>query len=288
MGNMIELIKELRARTGAGMMDCKKALEESDQNVEKAINWLREKGIVKAQAKASRIAAEGLTKISVNGNDAIIIEVNSETDFVAKSNSFHELVDNVATKTLASKPETIEKAKELTNTLFADATVSMGEKLDYRRFKIMKKSDDQGFGNYEHAGGRVSVLVRFNKKCPSIAKNIAMHIAANSPRFINDADVGPDFICNEIEVAKAVVAADPKLAGKPSIVINNAINGKVKKAKAEAVLTSQAYLFDPTKTVGDVLKENDVSVLEFVRYEVGEGIEKRQDNFAEEVMKEVK
>lgn len=288
MASMIELIKELRDRTGAGMMDCKKALEASGSDVEKAIDWLREKGIAKAQAKASRIAAEGLAGVVTNGNEAIIAEVNCETDFVSKGEKFHKLVDDVMDVTLKGKCADIEAAKEATKSLFTDATVSMGEKLDYRRFDIVNKTSAQGFGAYIHMGGKIATLVVLEKDDAELAKGLAMHIAANAPKYVSESDIPADVIEHEKAIAFETAKADPKLAGKPEQMLQGIVMGKVKKVLSESILLSQAYLLDGEKSVAQVLKEKDNSVLKFVRYAVGEGIEKRQDNFAEEVMKEVK
>ena len=288
MASMIELIKELRDRTGAGMMDCKKALEASNSDVEKAIDWLREKGIAKAQAKASRIAAEGLAGVVVKGDKAIIAEVNCETDFVSKGEKFHKLVDDTMEVTLSKGCKSIEEAKEATKSLFTDATVSMGEKLDYRRFDVFTKSGSQEFGSYIHMGGKIATLVLLDKQDAELAKGLAMHIAANAPKYVSEADIPADVIEHEKAIAFETAKADPKLAGKPEAMLQGIVNGKVKKVLSESILLSQAYLLDGEKSVAQVVKEKGTNVVKFVRYAVGEGIEKRQDNFAEEVMKEVK
>ena len=288
MASMIELIKELRDRTGAGMMDCKKALEASNQDVEKAIDWLREKGIAKAQAKASRIAAEGLAGVVVKGDKAVIAEVNCETDFVSKGEKFHKLVDDVMEVTLKEEPKSLEAAKEATKSLFTDATVSMGEKLDYRRFEIVSNGASQDFGAYIHMGGKIATLVLLDKQDAELAKGLAMHIAANAPKYVSEADIPADVIEHEKAIALETAKADPKLAGKPEQMLQGIVNGKVKKILSESILLSQVYLLDGEKSVAQVLKEKGINVIKFVRYAVGEGIEKRQDNFAEEVMKEVK
>lgn len=288
MASMIELIKELRDRTGAGMMDCKKALEASNSDVEKAIDWLREKGIAKAQAKASRIAAEGLAGVIVKGDKAIIAEVNCETDFVSKGEKFHKLVDDTMEVTLSKGCKSIEEAKEATKSLFTDATVSMGEKLDYRRFDVVTKTGSQEFGSYIHMGGKIATLVLLDKQDAELAKGLAMHIAANAPKYVSEADIPADVIEHEKAIAFETAKADPKLAGKPEAMLQGIVNGKVKKVLSESILLSQAYLLDGEKSVAQVLKEKGTNVVKFVRYAVGEGIEKRQDNFAEEVMKEVK
>lgn len=288
MASMIELIKELRDRTGAGMMDCKKALEANNQDVNKSIDWLREKGIAKAQAKASRIAAEGLASVLVKGNKACIVEVNCETDFVSKGEKFHKLVSDVLETTLDKEPCCIDKAKEVTQSLFTDATVSMGEKLDYRRFEIVKKEDGQEFGGYVHMGGKIAVLVLLDKANPELAKGLAMHIAANNPVYISEKDVPASAIEHEKGIQLELMKGDEKLANKPAEMLAQIADRKVAKVLSESTLTAQAYLLDGDKSVAQVLKENGASVLKFVRYAVGEGIEKRVDNFAEEVMKEIK
>ncbi len=288
MASMIELIKELRDRTGAGMMDCKKALEANNQDVNKSIDWLREKGIAKAQAKASRIAAEGLAGVLTKGNKACIVEVNCETDFVSKGEKFHKLVNDVLETTLEKEPCCIDKAKEVTQSLFTDATVSMGEKLDYRRFEIINKEDNQEFGGYVHMGGKIAVLVLLDKTNPELAKGLAMHIAANNPTYISEKDVPASAIEHEKGIQLELMKGDEKLANKPAEMLAQIADRKVAKVLSESTLTAQAYLLDGDKTVGQVLKENGANVLKFVRYAVGEGIEKRVDNFAEEVMKEIK
>ena len=288
MPSMIELIKELRDRTGAGMMDCKHALEESGEDVEKAIDWLRQKGIAKAQAKASRIAAEGLAEVQVNGNKAIICEINCETDFVSKGEKFHALVSESAKVTLEKGCTSLEEAKEATKSLFTDATVSMGEKLDYRRFEIVEKKAGEGFGSYIHMGGKIATLVVLDKEDPEFAKGLAMHIAANAPKYVAEEDIPADVIAHEKQIALENMKEDPKMAGKPAQMLEGIANGKVKKILSESVLGSQAYLLDGEKSVAQVAKEKGIKIVKFIRYSVGEGIEKRKDNFAEEVMKEIK
>ena len=288
MPSMIELIKELRDRTGAGMMDCKKALEATNSDVEKAIDWLREKGIAKAQAKSSRIAAEGLAHVVVKGDRAIILEVNCETDFVAKGERFHKLVDDCAEATLSKGYASIEEAKTGVAQLFTDATVAMGEKLDYRRFEIVAKSGGQGFGSYIHMGGKIATLVVLEKEDAELAKGLAMHIAANSPKYVKAEDIPADVIAHEKAIALENLKNDPKMAGKPEAMLNGIADGKVKKLLADSVLGAQVYLLDGEKSVAQVLKEKGNNVLKFVRFAVGEGIEKRKDDFAAEVMSQVK
>lgn len=288
MPSMIELIKELRDRTGAGMMDCKKALEATSSDIEKAIDWLREKGIAKAQAKSSRIAAEGLAGVVVDGNKAVIVEVNCETDFVAKGEKFHALVEDSAKATLAANYSSIEEAKTGTAQLYTDATVSMGEKLDYRRFEIVSKEAGNGFGSYIHMGGKIGTLVLVEKEDAELAKGLAMHIAANSPKYVSESDIPASVIAHEKSIALETMKNDPKMAGKPEAMLNGIADGKVKKLLSESVLGAQVYLLDGEKTVAQVLKEKGNNVLKFVRFAVGEGIEKRQDDFAAEVMSQIK
>lgn len=285
--NVIELIKVLRDRTGAGMMDCKKALMETDCDVEKAVEWLREKGIAKVAKKASRIAAEGLTHVVVNGNEALILEINSETDFVSKSDAFKNLVVEVANVVLASKPADIEAAKALTQDIFTNATIKIGEKLDFRRFELVTKSDDQTFGSYIHMGGKISVLVVENGANVEVAKGLAMQIAANNPQYITTSDIPAEAIEKEKAVQMEAAKNDEKLKDKPEQALVKIIEGKVNKIFAESVLVKQDYLLDPSQKVEQVLTSNKISVAKFVRYQVGEGIAKREENFAEEVAKQM-
>ena len=287
MPSMIELIKELRDRTGAGMMDCKKALEANNSDVDKAIDWLREKGIAKAQAKSSRIAAEGLAGVVVKGDKAIILEVNCETDFVAKGERFHKLVDDCASETLARGYKSIEEAKVGVAQLFTDATVAMGEKLDYRRFELVEKSQGQGFGSYIHMGGKIATLVVLEKEDAELARGLAMHIAANAPKYVKAEDIPADVIAHERTIALENMKNDPKMAGKPEAMLNGIADGKVKKLLAESVLGAQVYLLDGEKAVAQVLKEKGNNVVKFIRFAVGEGIEKRKDDFATEVMSQM-
>ena len=285
--NVIELIKVLRDRTGAGMMDCKKALMETDCDVEKAVEWLREKGIAKVAKKASRIAAEGLTHVVVNGNEALILEINSETDFVSKSDAFKNLVVEVANVVLASKPANIEAAKALTQDIFTNATIKIGEKLDFRRFELVTKSDDQTFGSYIHMGGKISVLVVENGANAEVAKGLAMQIAANNPQYITTSDIPAEAIEKEKAVQMEAAKNDEKLKDKPEQALVKIIEGKVNKIFAESVLVKQDYLLDPSQKVEQVLTSNKIYVAKFVRYQVGEGIAKREENFAEEVAKQM-
>lgn len=288
---IIELIKVLRERTGAGMMDCKKALEGTDCDIEKACDWLREKGIAKAAKKASRIAAEGLTFVKAcdKCGKAIIIEVNCETDFVAKSDAFKTLVEEVAHLIMQNDIKTVEEAKAhpAIAELFTNATVKIGEKLDLRRFEIVALNGEESFGTYIHMGGKISVLVVLDK-ADEAAKGIAMHIAANNPLYINKEDIPADVLAHETAIQMEASKADEKLANKPEAVVKKIVEGKVNKQLSETTLAEQDYLLEPGTSVGNFLKQHSIKVVKFVRYMVGEGIEKRKDDFASEVMSQIK
>ena len=289
---LIDLIKQLRDRTGAGLMDCKAALLNNDEDLDKATDWLREKGLAKAAKKADRIAAEGLalTKTCEKCGTTVILEVNCETDFVAKGDAFRALVENVADKILENEPKNVEEAKALTTDLFTDATVKMGEKFDLRRFDIVEKGENQFVYTYIHMGGKIAVVVVLDKEDPELGKGLAMHIAANNPSYLNTEAIGSDAIEHETKIQLEAAKQDPKLAGKPEEMLKKIIGGKVNKYFAEMVLVEQPYLLDTEsgKKVGLVLQEKKTNVLKYVRYQVGEGIEKRKDDFASEVMSQMK
>ena len=284
-----ELVKNLREKTGAGMMDCKKVLTETNGDMEKAAELLRERGITKAAKKADRIAAEGLVVVKTceKCGKTVIVEVNCETDFVSKGDAFKELVNNVAGVILEKNPADIDAAKDLTKELFTDATVKMGEKFDLRRFVIVDKADNAVY-TYIHMGGKIGVIAVLDKEDAETGKGIAMHIAANNPAYASKADIGADAIAHETEVQTKAAAEDPKFAGKPEAMIQKIISGKVDKYFSEMVLTEQAYLLDDSKKVGVVLAEKKLNVVKYIRYQVGEGIEKRKDDFAAEVMSQAK
>ncbi len=290
--SLIDLIKILRDRTGAGLMDCKAALLNNNQDLDKANDWLREKGLAKAAKKADRIAAEGLalTKTCGCGCKTVVLEVNCETDFVSKGDAFKELVENCAKEILHNEPATIEAAKELTKDLFTDATVKMGEKFDLRRFTILEADENSFISTYIHMGGKIAVAVVLDKDDAELGKGLAMHIAANNPQYLSKDEIDPSVIAHETEVQMNTAKNDPKLAGKPEAMLAKIIEGKVNKYFADMLLSEQIYLLDETqsKKVGQVLAEKGVKVLKFVRYQVGEGIEKRQDDFAAEVMAQAK
>ena len=288
----VDLIKQLRDRTGAGLMDCKGALLATDGDLEKACDWLREKGIAKAAKKASRIAAEGLalakTCSKCSCGTVVIVEVNCETDFVAKGEGFNKLVNDVADVILEKRPATVEEAKSLTESLFTDATVAMGEKFDLRRFEIITKDAGQSISTYMHMGGKIAVAVKLDNEDVELGKQLAMHIAANNPLYLTKEDIPAADYEHEKSVQIELAKNDEKLAGKPAAMLEKIIESKVNKHFADMVLTSQAFLMDDSKTIETVLKEKKANILKFVRYGVGEGIEKRQDDFAAEVMSQVK
>ncbi len=287
----VELIKQLRDRTGAGLMDCKGALLANDGDLDKAADWLREKGLAKAAKKASRIAAEGLalakTCTKCACGSVVVLEINCETDFVAKGDAFHALVDEVADLLLEHKPTTLEAAKELTAGLFTDATVKIGEKLDLRRFEIVKKPENGSVVTYIHMGGKIAVAVALSGDNPELGKGLAMHIAANNPTYLSKSDIDPEAFAHEKTVQMEAAKNDPKLSGKPAAMLENIITNKVNKFFAESVLLAQPFLLDDSKTVEQALAAAHLNVLGFVRYQVGEGIEKRKDDFASEVMSQI-
>ena len=287
--SLIDLIKVLRDRTGAGLMDCKGALLANDCDIDKATDWLREKGLAKAAKKADRIAAEGLAlavKCPKCGT-TVVLEVNCETDFVAKGDAFREFVEAIANVILKNEPKDVEAAKALTTELFADATVKMGEKFDLRRFTIIPQ-EDYVIGSYVHMGGKIAVAVSLSGGDDELAKQIAMHIAANNPQYLTVEDVPADVREHELSVQKEAAKNDEKLANKPAPVLEKILEGKINKYFAEMTLEAQPFLMDDSKTVGQFLNEKGVKVLKFVRYQVGEGLEKRKDDFASEVMSQAK
>jgi len=289
--SMINSIKILRDRTGAGMMDCKKALEENKGDIEKSIEWLRTKGIAKASAKSTRVAAEGLTTIKVCdckcGNKAVIVEVNSETDFVSRSDSFKTLVDEIGALIIKKAPKTLDEAIAVTNTLITDATVKIGEKLSLRRFEIVEKTDDDSFGIYLHMGGKIGVLLVAKNANAEDLKGVAMHIAANAPLYVRITDIPKDVRETEARVQKELALKDEKITSKPKDLQEKIIASKIDSVLGETVLYEQGYILtDGKEKVGKVLNNKKMEVVSFIRYKVGEGIEKREENFAEEVMKQ--
>ena len=290
-----ELIKNLRERTGAGMMDCKKALVECNGDIDAATDWLREKGIAKAAKKADRIAAEGLTTIVTDGNYALITEMNSETDFVAKNEKFVNFVNDVATAALKARATTLEEALNapLNDGTVSDAIVSntatIGEKLSLRRVTLLEKGSNDSFGSYLHMGGKIgAICVLSNTDKTDIAKDVAMHIAASSPLYINTTDIPAEETEKELHIQAEAAKNDEKLKGKPEAALTKILEGKINKWKAEISLVEQPFVKDPGLSVGKYVNQYGAKVANFVRYAVGEGLQKREDNFAEEVMSQVK
>ena len=284
------LVKELRERTGAGMMDCKKALTQTDGNIEAAIDYLRENGIAKAAKKADRIAAEGLSYIEVKGNKAVILEINSETDFVAKNEKFVALVKNVANAILAAEPKSLEEALQVqaeggtVEAVINEGIATIGEKLSLRRFEILTKTDADAFGAYSHMGGRIGVLTLVEGSTDEqAAKDVAMHIAALAPRYLDESEVPADVLEHE----KKVLTEQALNEGKPANIVEKMIVGRINKFLEEITVVKQKFVKDDSLTVEKFVASKGGKLAKFVRYEVGEGIEKREDNFAEEVMSQV-
>ena len=284
------LVKELRERTGAGMMDCKKALQQTDGNIEAASDYLRENGIAKAAKKAERIAAEGLSYIEVKGNKAVILEINSETDFVAKNEKFVALVKNVADAILAAEPKTLEEALQVeaqggtVEAVINEGIATIGEKLSLRRFEVVSKTDSDAFGAYSHMGGRIGVLTLVEGSTDEeAAKDVAMHIAALAPRYLDESEVPADVLEHE----KKVLTEQALNEGKPANIVEKMIVGRINKFLEEITVVKQKFVKDDSLTVEKFVASKGGKLAKFVRYEVGEGIEKREDNFAEEVMSQV-
>ena len=283
-------VSELRALTGAGMMDCKQALSATNGDMNAAVDWLREKGIAKSAKKSSRIAAEGLANIYVEGNTAVILEVNSETDFVSKNEEFTSMIDEIGTALLKSDAKTLEDAlainlKEGTvNDLIVAKTAKIGEKLSLRRFEIINKKDNEVFGTYLHMGGKIAVIVKVEGADENVAKDVAMQAAAMKPQYLDEASVPSDVIEHESEVIKAQAMEE----GKPADIAEKMVTGRIKKFYKEICLVDQPFIKDGDIDVKTYVKNNGGSVLSMTRYEVGEGMQKREENFAEEVMNQIK
>jgi elongation factor Ts len=283
-------VKELREKTGAGMMDCKKALEETDGDLNKAVDWLREKGIAKAAKKAGRIAAEGLTRCKVKGNLAVVYEINSETDFVAKNEQFQELLDLTGDALLAAAPATLDDALNApvglrtVNDYIVDATATIGEKITLRRFALVSKADDEVFGSYIHMGGKIAVVVKLSPGSSfEVAKDMAMQVASMNPSFISRNDMPVEYIDHERNIQREIIKNDEVLANKPEKVREGIMEGRLSKQLQEVSLVDQIYFKDQDKKVSEILKNERAVVFSFVRYAVGEGIEKKEDNFAADV-----
>ena len=284
-------VKELRERTGAGMLDCKKALEATSGDMEEAIDWLREKGISKAAKKESRIAAEGLTDGASEGNVAVITEVNCETDFVAQNEDFKKLVLDIRKTLLHNDVSTMEEANKLTieggsetvEEAVVNFTAKIGEKISFRRFERVVKEDGQNFGIYSHMGGRITALVVIDGANEEVARDVSMHIAAMNPVAVKRSDVPADMVERESHVIKEQVMNE----GKPADIAEKMVTGRLNKFYKEICLEEQAFIKDSNMNVLDYVKSNGGSIVSMVRFAVGEGIEKKEENFAEEVMSQI-
>lgn len=284
--SVMSLVKELREKSGAGIMDCKKALTECDNDVEKAMTWLREKGIASAGKKAGRVAAEGLSTISIDGNYAVICEINAETDFVAKNEMFLELVGTVAKALLAARPANLEDAMNIDvdgdnlETYMATKQAIIGEKITLRRFSIVEKTDSQVFGDYLHQGGKIGVLSLLNGDNYECARECAMQVAAMGAKFVSKDDVDQASLDAEREVLRTQALNE----GRPENIVDKMVEGRIRKYYEEVCLTEQKYFKDTDKTMAQYASSFSCEIVSFVAYTVGEGIEKKEDNFVDEVM----
>ena len=283
------LVTELREETGAGMMDCKKALAECNGDLEKAVDWLREKGIAKAGKKEARIAAEGLANIFVEGNKAVMIEINAETDFVSKNDEFKELINTIGTTILNSDAKTLEEANALP---YEDGTIKdlmiakiakIGEKLDFRRLAVIEKKDDENFGTYLHMGGKIAVVTVLKGANEEVAKDVAMQAAAMNAKYVFKEEVPAEEVEREREVLKEQAMNE----GKPADIAEKMVEGRINKFYKEICLSLQAFIKDGDIDVTKYVTNNGGELISMDRFKVGEGIEKRQDNFAEEVMAQI-
>lgn len=284
------LIKELRDLSGAGLMDCKKALEASNNDIDEAIDYLRKKGISKAAKKADRVAAEGLSTVVIDGNNASIVEVNCETDFVAKNEKFVNLVNKIAELIVKNDVKTMEEAMSLSteegtlNDTIVNFTATIGEKISFRRFARLSKTDSQNFGSYIHMGGRIAVLTLLEGADEETAKDVSMHAAAMRPSYVKREDVPAE----EVERETSVLKEQAMNEGKPAEIAEKMVNGRINKFYKEICLEEQDFVKDSDMTVGAFVKSKNGSIVNMVRFEVGEGIEKKEENFTEEVMNQIK
>lgn len=281
-------IKEIRERTGAGFLDVKKALEAKNGNIEKAIDYLKEQGAAKASKKAGRIAAEGLAEIVIDKNTAVIVEVNCETDFVAKNKDFIKLTKDIAKAMLKSKAKTIEEANQeklgqkTIEKSIVDVTVVIGEKLSFRRFEILTKKDSESFGNYIHSGGNIASLLIINREDSEVAKDLSMHVAAMNPTYVSMDDIPKSIIDKE---KKFIVDTLPK--DKPDNIKEKMAEGKLNKVLGEQTLLGQTFVKDSSMKVSKLLETKKMSVIKLIRFEVGEGIEVEKKDFAQEVAEQL-
>lgn len=288
-----KMVKELREKTGAGMMDCKKALQETDGDIDKAMDFLREKGVAKAAKKADRVAAEGLTHIEIDHNSAVLLEVNCETDFVTKNDQFKQLLSELGKHIVKQKPETVEEALqqklhgegENVENYLNSIVATIGEKISLRRFTLLNKTDNDAFGAYLHMGGSIGVLSLLEGTTDNdVAKDIAMHAAAVSPRYVSRDAVSEEEVSRERELLKTQALNE----GKPENIVEKMVEGRLGKFFEEICLLEQNFVKDPDQKVKKYVDDKGAAVKTFVRYEVGEGMEKREDNFAEEVASQMK
>ena len=285
-----KLVKELREKTGAGMMDCKKALNETDGDLDKALDYLREKGISKAAKKADRIAAEGLVGVKSEGNAAAIVEINSETDFVARNESFQALVDDIASHILQIRPADLDELNESelngrkVQDVVTEAVSKIGEKLTLRRFAVAEKGEGDAFGEYLHMGGRIGVLtVVEGTTDKDAAKDVAMHAAALNPKYVSKDQVSSE----ELEYEREVLKQQAINEGKPEKIVDKMVEGRMRKYLEEICIVDQPFVKDSDQTVEEFLKSKGGILKDFTRFEVGEGIEKKEENFADEVLDQV-
>ena len=283
------LVKELREKTGAGMLDCKKALEANNGDINASIDWLREKGISKAAKKADRIAAEGIAAILTKGNKAVVIEVNSETDFVAKNDEFTSMVSTILNTIIDSDAKTVEEVLGLSSgegtikDLIVSKTATIGEKLDLRRVAVVEKDDNDSFGEYIHMGGRIAVLITLNGSSSEVAKDVAMHAAAMRPSYVTKEEVPSE----ELEKEREILKEQAMNEGKTANIAEKMVEGRIRKYYEEICLEEQAFVKDGDIKVKEYVSKNGGSIKSMIRYEVGEGIEKKEENFAEEVAKQI-
>lgn len=291
-----KLVKELREKTGAGMMDCKKALVATEGNIEKSVDWLREKGIAKAAKKASRIAAEGACVVRTEGNKAIIFELNCETDFVSKNATFTSMTDKIADALIASDAtcescalDVLVDGKTLKEFLLGQIS-SIGENLTFRRFQVVMKDDNQTFGYYTHMGGKIASLTVLNNADFETAKDVAMHVAAQNPRFLSKDDISEAELKHETEVltAQALTENAESEKPKPENIVQKMVVGRLNKNLKAICLLNQEFVKNPDLSVEQYVKSKGASVVSFKRLAVGEGIEKKEENFADEVLKQTR
>lgn len=283
-----KMVKELRDKTGAGMMDCKNALVETNGNMDEAVDYLRTSGAAQAAKKADRVAAEGTTYIAVDGNDAVLVEVNCETDFVTKNETFQELVENIGNHLLVNKPasveealtQTMEGASETVEETIHKAVATIGENLTLRRYEQLTKTDADIFGSYLHMGGRIGALVLLEgSDNEELAKDIAMHVAAINPQYISRDEVAED----EVERERSVLKEQALNEGKPEHIVEKMVEGRLGRFFEGICLLEQEFVKDPDMKVEKLVKDANATVKEFARFEVGEGIEVEEEDFAEEV-----